>query len=137
MIENRFPAYVKECVENLDLLFGEHSFLIDFFNTEENIVSLKNIAENILEHPNHHSHKAAYNVLVILSEIPYSQLGSWALGVAKTAASSAYKDIAEAGIRCFENWECKEALPELESLELSDPWLKSYADDVCQYLRTI
>ncbi len=79
-------------------------------------------------------HVLAYNIIVVLSQIPYQYLGSWACMVAIAATRNKYQDVVEVGIRCFENWENREACSFLSQCSFSETWLQEYANEVCAYL---
>lgn len=79
-------------------------------------------------------HVLAYNVMVVLSQLPYQYLGSWACLLAVAATRNKYMDVIELGIRCFENWEDKEACTFLRQCSFSETWLQDYANEVSSYL---
>ncbi len=109
----------------------------------------KYVIENILEDRNYlqqlmndlfkystrkQSHIISYNTIVVLSQLPYKALGSWADALAISATRSQYLDVAEIGIRCFENWEDKSACEYLHGCHFEEPWLQEYANEVCIYI---
>lgn len=79
-------------------------------------------------------HQLAYNIVIVLSQLPYDYLGDWACLMAVAATRSSYLDVTEMGIRCFENWEDKAACEFLEGCSFSETWLQEYADEVCAYV---
>ena len=79
-------------------------------------------------------HTLAYNIIVILSQIPYKYLGKWASTLAMAATRNRYIDVIELGVRCFENWESKDACDFLKQCSFSETWLQKYADEVCEYV---
>ena len=79
-------------------------------------------------------HALAYNIMVVLSQLPYQYLGSWACLLAVAATRSKYMDVIELGIRCFENWEDKEACSFLSQCSFSESWLQDYANEVSAYI---
>ena len=118
---------------------------------EPGMVSLmeKYIIENLLENKSYlqqlmndlykystrkQSHIISYNTIVVLSQLPYEALGSWADALAISATRSSYLDVAEMGIRCFENWEDKSACEYLHGCHFEESWLQEYANEVCTYI---
>ena len=77
-------------------------------------------------------HRLSYNLLVVLSQLPYYYLGSWACTLALAATRNKYMDVIELGIRCFENWENREALELLKECSFTESWLQEYANAVCE-----
>ncbi len=77
------------------------------------------------------SHILAWNILVVLSQISYEYLGSWADMLAVSATRNKYLDVQEMGIRCFENWENHSSYAFLKRLKFTESWLQEYADEVC------
>lgn len=77
------------------------------------------------------NHRLAYNVLVLLTQLPYEKMGAPADFMAIAATRSKYLDIQELGIRCFEDWENAEACKSLKNCRFSEEWLQEYADEVC------
>ena len=80
------------------------------------------------------SHILANNVIVILSQLPYRYLGSWADMLAVAATRSSFLDVQELGIRCFENWENKDSCTFLNNCHFEERWLQEYADEVYNYV---
>lgn len=80
------------------------------------------------------SHILCNNVMIILSQLPYKYLGSWADMLAVAATRSPYRDVKELGIRCFENWENKKSCFFLKECEFEENWLQGYADEVYAYV---
>ena len=80
------------------------------------------------------SHVIEWNTIVVLSELPYEELGDWADALALTATRSQYMDVAEIGIRCFENWENIEACEFLKNCKFEEKWLQEYANQVYAYV---
>ena len=80
------------------------------------------------------NHILEYNIMVVLSQISYKYLGTWADMLAIGAATSTFHDLQEIGIRCFENWENKSAYTFLKKYKFSEKWLQDYADDVCLFI---
>lgn len=75
------------------------------------------------------SHILEINTIMIISQLPY--LGEWEDILAVAATRSPNLDVQEAGIRCFERWENKEACEFLRGRVFSEDWLQEYADEVC------
>ena len=66
--------------------------------------------------------------------MPFSTLDSWASSLAVAATRSSYIDVQELGIRCFENWENRNACEFLYKCSFSEKWLQEYANEVCRYI---
>lgn len=80
------------------------------------------------------NHRLAYNVLVLLTQLPYEKMGAAADFMALSATRAKYLDIQELGIRCFEDWENAEACKTLRNCQFAEAWLQEYADAVCAEL---
>ncbi len=80
------------------------------------------------------SHMLEWNTLVVLSELPYIELGDWADTLAVAATRSQFMDVVEMGVRCFENWENIEACEFLKNCKFEEKWLQEYADQVYTYV---
>lgn len=128
----------------------QDSITTEFYETGRSSMMQKYIEDSMVNYPNHMQklfndlyhyavrldrHILAWNVLVVLSQIPYAKLGSWADMLAMAATRNHYLDIQEMGIRCFENWEDINAYSFLEKCSFSEEWLQEYANEVCMYLR--
>ena len=72
----------------------------------------------------------AFNTILVLSQLPYAELGRWASILAFAAIKSKFLDVEEMGVRCFENWGDKYACELLKRCDFAEPWLKEYANDV-------
>lgn len=81
------------------------------------------------------NHMLIWNIMVVLSQIPYTLLGEGAAILALAATRTKYMDVIEMGIRCYENWEDKEACTFLDANSFSEKWLQEYAEEVCAYVR--
>ena len=77
------------------------------------------------------SHILAHNIILTLSQLPISDLGTWASTLAIAATRSKYVDIQELGVRCFENWEDRSSCEFLKQCRFSERWLQEYAEEVC------
>lgn len=80
------------------------------------------------------NHKLAWNIMVVLSQIPYAFLGETAAILALSATRNRYTDVVELGVRCYENWEDKNACLFLKQAVFSEEWLQEYADEVYTYV---
>lgn len=75
-----------------------------------------------------------WNIMVVLSQLPYEKMNPWASFMAMTATRLPYRDIQELGISCYENWENKEACCFLAGFEFAEQWLQEYADAVYRFV---
>lgn len=78
--------------------------------------------------------KSSWNIMVVLSQLPYSRIKPWASFVALAATRNPYYEIQELGIRCFENWEDMDACSFLQNCKFSESWLQDYADEVVEFV---
>lgn len=131
------PYAIRSDLENAQLECGVFSSALKFFEKLiiDDVSYARNIIQNIFyDAVRQNRHLVAYNMIVILSELPYSYLGEWASIMAEAALKTSYADVAEVGIRCFENWEDKEACKRLRNFDFKHDWLREYADEVCLYV---
>lgn len=134
---HHLPYAISSDLENTQLESGIFSSVLEFFENFviRNIDYARKIIQDIFyDAIQQNRHRVAYNMMVILSELSYSLLGVWASIMAEAALKTPYDDIAEVGIRCFENWEDKEACKRLKNFNFKHDWLKEYAEEVCLYV---
>ncbi len=78
--------------------------------------------------------KSIWNIMVVISQLPYDRIKPWAAFIALAATRSKYHEIQELGIRCYENWEDKEACGFLQGCFFTETWLQEYADEVAAFV---
>lgn len=77
------------------------------------------------------------NVLIVLSELPFSIINDALIEIACNALESNDPELEELGIRCFENWDDKSGISYLKKYSYSESWLDDYAQSVCVYLESL
>lgn len=135
---NQLPFEIQDNITTEFYETGRSSMMQKFI--EESIVNSPDRMQKLFNDLYHYavrtdSHVLAWNILVVLSQIPYIMLGSWADMLAVAATRNPYLDIQEMGIRCFENWENMNACSFLEKCSFSEEWLQEYANEVCAYIK--
>ena len=104
----------------------------------ENMIAQRNVMELIQEiyfySVSRKDHMLAWNIMVVVSQLPYDRLGNSASVLALAATRNPNMDIVETAIRCFENWEDKNACVFLKNSSFEERWLQNYADEVCEYV---
>lgn len=80
------------------------------------------------------NHMLAWNIMVVVSQLPYGRLGNSASVLALAATRNDNLDIVELAIRCFENWEDKHDCEFLKYASFEERWLQNYAAEVCEYV---
>ena len=140
--DNPLLAYPFEVRENITSEFYEtgmssmaQSYIENSYLANKKLLALQNLINDTYYYAvKKDKHILAYNIMVVLSQIPYKYLGSWACMLAVAATRNKYMDVVELGVRCFENWEDKEACTFLSQCSFSESWLREYADEVSAYI---
>lgn len=133
----RLPFYVRESITTDFYEPGKVSLMEKYILEKliNNRVYLQQLMNDLFKlSTRKQSHILSYNTIVVLSQLPYEMLGSWADALAISATRSPYLDVAEIGVRCFENWEDKSACEYLKGCRFEEPWLQEYANEVCAYI---
>lgn len=131
---SNLPSDIRSDLENN---YYEPGVLPPVFKYFESLSAkfLENIMQDIcIAALREKKHRIIWNIMVILSEFPYENLGEWAAFLAEAALKSPYPDVIELGIRCFENWEDREACKRLKRNSFKESWLNDYAEEVCEYI---
>ena len=128
------PSEIRENIETDFYETGKTSVMQRY--VENNVLNNIEVTQKLFNDIYHYSvrndrHILAWNILVVLSQLPYEYLGSWADMLAVSATRNKYLDVQEMGIRCFENWENDSSYYFLKELTFSESWLQEYADEVC------
>lgn len=131
------PFNVRESVLFDAYEAGYSSPLQDHFetllDTGQSSLILQVLAQRLYDYAiRKDKHQLQYNVLVGLSQLPYQVLYGWGSIIAVAATRSKYLDVEELGIRCFENWESRDACAFLSNCRFSESWLQDYANEVCE-----
>lgn len=78
------------------------------------------------------------NILVgllhIVSHFDYNSIYPAGQMMALCALSHVNKEVAEYGIKCYENWGNKDGIEKLRAVNFSASWLKEYAEEVIEEL---
>lgn len=73
--------------------------------------------------------------LHIISHISYQEVYPLGQAIAINAIGHSNNEIAEYGIKCFENWDNKDGIEKLSAIKFSSSWLQEYANDVIDELK--
>lgn len=76
-------------------------------------------------------------LLKAISNLPYDSIYPFGQTVAVAALINKDVEVAEAGVRAFENWGSKDGVSVLEGTKLSYDWLELYRQQTVAYLRDI
>ncbi len=128
------PIEVRENITTEYYETGKSSIMQRYVESKvlNNINSMQKLFSDIYHYSViNDSHILMWNILVVLSQISYEYLGSWADILAVAATRSKYLDVQEMGIRCFENWENYNSYAFLKKQKFTESWLQEYADEVC------
>lgn len=142
LFENPLMSLPYNIRENITTEFYEagmqsmaQKYIEDVFLNNESYINLQELFNKLYFYAvKHDSHILANNIIIILSQIPYKYLGTWADMLAVAATRNKYMDIVEMGIRCFENWENKSSCEFLKECKFTETWLQKYAQEVCEYI---
>ncbi len=72
--------------------------------------------------------------LHLISHLDYEQVYPVGQALAIAAISHKHTEVAEYGIKCFENWRNPDGITKLKAIRFSTKWLQDYADDVIEEL---
>ena len=131
------PEHIRESVTEQCYEPGYSSPLqehfLDVIQKNGNSSTIQKIINDLYQYATRRkNHTLAYNLMLSLSQIPFDMLESWASTLAVAATRSSFRDVQEMGIRCFEQWEDKEACVFLKECKFAEKWLQDYADEVCK-----
>lgn len=73
-------------------------------------------------------------LLHIVSHFDYESVYPAGQMMALCALSHVNREVAEYGIKCYENWGNRDGIEKLQAVCFSTPWLKEYADEVIEQL---
>lgn len=135
--ERKLPYAVRTALAEEYLEAGRRSLLQQYFETllDEKPPLAQELLTNLYYTAvQYKQHMTAWNVMVVLSQLPYEKMIPWAAFVALAATNSIYQDVQEMGIRCYENWEDKGACLFLGNCAFGETWLQEYADEVCHFV---
>ena len=130
-----FPFDVRQDITSQYYETGKTSLTQKYF---EDIPEQRNVMEFIQEiyffAVRKKNHMLAWNIMVVVSQLPYKRLGNQASVLALAATRNKHLDIVEIAIRCFENWEDRHACVFLANSSFEERWLQDYAAEVCEYV---
>lgn len=130
-----FPFDVRQDITTQYYETGKTSLTQKYF---ENTINQRNVMKLIQDTyfyaVSKNNHMLAWNIMVVVSQLPYDRLGNSASVLALAATRNKNMDIVEIAIRCFENWEDKNACIFLAQSSFEEHWLQNYADEVCEYI---
>ena len=70
--------------------------------------------------------------LHLISHLDYEQVYPTGQALAIAAIGHKNAEVAEYGIKCFENWKHPDGITKLKAIKFSTKWLQEYADDVIE-----
>lgn len=76
-------------------------------------------------------------ILHLLSHAKYNEVEPIGQLLAISAITHKNREVAEFGIKCFENWEHPDGIEKLKAVRFSTQWLQDYAEEVINELRGI
>ena len=79
--------------------------------------------------------QSALLLLKAVSSLPYDDVEPYGQVQAMAYLPMEDDELAEAGIRAFENWESKSGIEILESAKMREPWLEKYKEATIEYLK--
>lgn len=74
-------------------------------------------------------------LLKAVSNLPYADVEPYGQVQAMAYLPMEDDELAEAGIRAFENWESKNGVEILDSVRMREPWLEKYKEATIEYLK--
>lgn len=136
-VERKLPYEVRRELREEDFEQGRISLTQKYF--EVLLEKEPQEAQNLLQRTffdavSRQQKRIMWNIMVVLSQLPYDRMNPWASMMAMSATRLPYRDIQELGIRCYENWENREACAFLAGCEFAEGWLQEYADAVYKYV---
>lgn len=130
-----FPFEIRESITNDYYENGMASIAQKYIETifveQKRIRELQDLFNHLYFYSTKNDKRVlSFNTILILSQIDYCYLGDWASILAVSATRNKYLEVIEQGVRCFENWENKDACSFLKECSFKETWLQDYADEV-------
>lgn len=113
-IENPSEVFFRKLFENnpLEALNAISTVYMDNYDVDTKKVSV------------------AVSILHLISHLEYNQVYPTGQMMALTAIQHKDKELAEYGIKCYENWGNSDGIVKLKAVRFATDWLQEYADQV-------
>lgn len=131
------PFVVRRELKEVDFEPGRRSLTQQYFEhllQQDLFLAQKSLQTTFYDAIVHKHKRVLWNVMIVLSQLPYDRMNPWASFMAMTATRLPFYDIQELGVRCYENWENKNACEFLAGCHFAENWLQEYANEVYDFV---
>ena len=131
------PLAVRRELKEADFEPGRFSLTQQYFEhllRQDLFLAQDSLQRTFYDAISHKHKRILWNVMIVISQLPYGRMEPWAAFMAITATRLPFLDIQELGIRCFENWENKSACKFLAGCHFAENWLQEYANEVYDFV---
>lgn len=135
LIKKRMIAIIQSCYFEAGIWTEADEYFDKLKTTRGDAVNSLGLLADIVNHNLSNDH-ILEGVLHILSNYSYAELDPYGITISLACALNHSPVIQDLLISCFEKWDTVEAIDILQKLELEDPWLVEYRDEVIEQLKS-
>lgn len=135
LIKKRLIAIIQSCYFEAGIWTEADEYFDRLKTTRGDAVNSLGLLSDIVNHNLSNDH-ILEGVLHILSNYSYAELDPYGITISLACALNHSPVIQDLLISCFEKWEAVEAIDILQQLEIEDPWLIEYRDEVIEQLKS-
>lgn len=135
LIKKRMIAIIQSCYFESGIWTEADEYFDRLKTTRGDAVNSLGLLSDIVNHNLSNDH-ILEGVLHILSNYSYAELDPYGITISLACALNHSPVIQDLLISCFEKWEAVEAIDILQQLEIEDPWLIDYRDEVIEQLKS-
>ncbi len=134
LIKERMIAIIQSCYFESGIWTEADEYFERLKTTRGDAVNSLGLLSDIVNHNLSNDH-ILEGVLHILSNYSYAELDPYGITISLACALNHSPVIQDLLISCFEKWEAVDAIDILQQLEIEDPWLVEYRDEVIEQLK--
>lgn len=135
LIKKRLIAIIQSCYFESGIWTEADEYFDRLKTSRGDSVNSLGLLADIVNHNLSNDH-ILEGVLHILSNYSYAELDPYGITISLACAVNHSPVIQDLLISCFEKWDAVEAIDILQKLELEDPWLIEYRDEVIEQLKS-
>lgn len=132
--EKRLISIIESCYFESGIWTEADEYFESLVKSSSSIESPLALLSSIVNHNLSDDH-ILEGVLHILSNYSYDEIEPFGISVAIACAVNHSLIIQDLLISCFEKWNAVDAIDILTGLQLEEPWLSEYRDDVVSQLK--
>lgn len=135
LIKERMIAIIQSCYFEAGIWTEADEYFDRLKTTRGDAVNSLGLLSDIVNHNLSNDH-ILEGVLHILSNYSYAELDPFGITISLSCALNHSPVIQDLLISCFEKWEAVEAIDILQQLQIEEPWLMEYRDEVIEQLKS-